>query len=67
MKVRITKAFGPYSVGHVVPDMPGNQARTLIQRGVAEECGEDRPLPANDRQMRPGPARNPQKPAIRTR
>lgn len=41
MKVVVEKAFGQYSVGHVIPEMPGGQARTLIARGLVREIGED--------------------------
>jgi hypothetical protein len=34
MRVEVIKAFGAFSVGTVIPEMPGNQARTLIGRGL---------------------------------
>lgn len=41
MQVRLKKAWGHWSKGHVFPDMPGGQARTLIARGLAEEVRSD--------------------------
>lgn len=37
MRVTVVKAFGTYSVGAVIPEMPGGQARTLIARGLVHE------------------------------
>lgn len=37
MQVRLKKAWGQWSKGHVFSDMPGGQARTLIARGLAEQ------------------------------
>lgn len=37
MKVIVQRAFGVYSVGTVIPEMPANQARTLIARGMVRE------------------------------
>lgn len=37
MKVRLKIAWGQWSKGHIIPEMPGGQARTLIDRGIAEE------------------------------
>ncbi len=37
MIVTVTKPFGPWARGQVIPDMPGNQARTLIGRGLVVE------------------------------
>ncbi len=54
MRVEVIKAYGSYSVGHVFTDMPGNQARTLIGRGLVREYPteivEAAPI---DRMMRP--------------
>lgn len=55
MKVRLKIAWGNWSAGHVIPEMPGGQARTLIARGIADEV-EDEPPPLAgryaDRMMR---------------
>ncbi len=54
MKVIVAKAYGRFSVGHIIPDMPANQARSLIARGMVKEAeAEGRALrsPA-DRMMR---------------
>jgi hypothetical protein len=37
MRIKVVKAFAGFSVGAIVPDMPGGQARTLIARGLVEE------------------------------
>jgi hypothetical protein len=61
MRVIVTKAFGAFSVGQVIPDMPNNQARGMIARGLVREdvpatpqadlLKRDMPSPA-DRMMR---------------
>lgn len=49
MRVRVTTAYGDFRVDDIIPDMPGNVARTMIGRGyVAEIADTDA-----DRQMRP--------------
>lgn len=63
MKVRLLKPWANWSKGHVFPEMPGGQARTLIARGLAEEVRAEEirteaPPPGSpagyaDRQMRP--------------
>jgi hypothetical protein len=63
MRVIVTKAFGAFSVGQIIPDMPNNQARGMIARGVVREdvssvpqadlLKRDMPSPA-DRMMRSG-------------
>jgi hypothetical protein len=56
MICRVIKAYGPYSVGHIFTNMPGNVARTLIARHLVEEVKEDAKQfksPA-DRMMRGG-------------
>lgn len=58
MMVMVEKAFGYYSVGAVIPDMPGGQARTLIARGLVREVVDDKAMPSPvDRMMRASPAR----------
>lgn len=42
MRVIVEKPFGRYSIGAVIPEMPGNQARGLIARGLVRE---DEPKP----------------------
>lgn len=37
MRVIVEKAFGIYSVGAVIPEMPENQAGVLIARGLVRE------------------------------
>jgi hypothetical protein len=37
MKVRVIKAYGQWSVGHIFTEMPGNVGRTLIARGDPDE------------------------------
>ena len=34
---RVLRAYGPWSVGHIFIDMPGNVARTLMSRKLIEE------------------------------
>jgi hypothetical protein len=46
MKVRVTSAYAGFSVGDVIPDMPGGQARTLISRGLIEEVIETKRVQA---------------------
>lgn len=41
MKVRLKQAWSHWSKGHVFPEMPGGQARALIERGIAEEMVEE--------------------------
>jgi hypothetical protein len=70
MKVRIVKPFGSFSVGQIIPEMPNNQARTLIGRGLAEEI-ETRSMtaaPAN-RAVTTAPVNraNQSKPALKLR
>lgn len=36
--IRLKKAWKIWPVGHVIPDMPANQASLLIGRGIAEEA-----------------------------
>jgi hypothetical protein len=43
MKVRVIKAYGQWSVGHIFTEMPGNVGRTLIARGLVEEVAENEP------------------------
>lgn len=53
MKIEITKAFGSYSAGEVLPDVPGNIARTWIGRGIAREVTAVVPASPVDRMVRP--------------
>lgn len=58
MMVIVEKPFGYYSVGAVIPDMPGGQARTLIARGLVRELVTDKAIEAPvNRMMRRAPAR----------
>lgn len=34
--IRLLKPWKCWSIGHVIPDMPPNQASLLIDRGIAE-------------------------------
>lgn len=59
MKIRLERAWGHWSKGHVFTDMPGGQARTLIARHIASEI-KDEPADAQrdyasplNRMMRP--------------
>lgn len=57
MRVRLKQPWGQWSKGHLFPDMPGGQARTLIERGIAEEVPEPEEKMADslfDRALRPG-------------
>lgn len=55
MKVRVILAYGPYSVGHIIPNMPGNAARTLIARGLVEQVHDEKAMKSPvDRMMRGG-------------
>jgi hypothetical protein len=47
MRVEVTKAYGPYRVGTVIPDMPNNQARELIRRGLVRDLSNDQMQPMN--------------------
>ena len=49
MKVKVTRAYAGFSVGSVIPDMPGGQARTLIGRGFVEEVKSAALSSPNDR------------------
>lgn len=44
MRVEVLKAFGSYSVGSIIPEMPGNVARSMIGRGMVREI--DPPAPS---------------------
>ena len=41
MKYRVIRAYGPWSVGHVFTDMPGNVGRTLLARHLVEEVRDE--------------------------
>jgi hypothetical protein len=41
--LRLKKAWKIWPVGHVIPDAPGNLARSLISRGMAEEAVDKKP------------------------
>ena len=41
MKYRVIRAYGPWSVGHVFTDMPGNVGRTLMARHLVEEVRDE--------------------------
>ena len=54
----VVKAYGPWSVGHVFTEMPGNVARTLIARNLIKEkapAGEGRQLSDAPNRMMPAP------------
>lgn len=36
MRVIVKRAFRNFSIGQVIPEMPGGQARDLIARGLVE-------------------------------
>lgn len=40
--LRLKQAWKVWPVGHIIPDMPANVARSLIDRGVGEEV-KDKP------------------------
>lgn len=40
MRVEVIIAHGPWSVGHIIPDMPNNAAREKIARGLVREAVE---------------------------
>jgi hypothetical protein len=44
MRVKVEQAFGPYSKGQEIPEMPGNQARTMIDRGYVREVMDKAPV-----------------------
>lgn len=52
MKVVVQKAFGRFSVGQIIPEMPTNQARSLIARGLVKETDEKAMKSPLDRMMR---------------
>lgn len=62
MMIRLTRPWSNWSKGHVIPDMPGGQARTLIDRGIAEQVSDDaRPMRAPmNRMAKPRAARRQQ-------
>jgi hypothetical protein len=41
MKVRLKHPWRDWSKDHIFTDMPGGQARTMIERGIAEEVVDD--------------------------
>lgn len=43
MKVTVLRAFRNYSVGDVIPECPGGQARDWIMRGLVKQT-EDPPV-----------------------
>lgn len=43
MKIRLKQAWKIWPIGHIIPDIPANQARSLIARGVAEEVAAEKP------------------------
>ncbi len=53
MRVKIIRAYGPYSVGHIIEDMQENQARFLIGRNLVAQA--DLAAPA-DKMMRAAPS-----------
>jgi hypothetical protein len=40
--IRLKQAWKRWSIGHVFPDMPQNQAQLLIARGIAEPLNAKR-------------------------
>lgn len=38
---RVILAYGPWSVGHIFTDMPGNVGRTLKARGLVDEVRDE--------------------------
>jgi hypothetical protein len=38
--IRLKQAWKIWPVGHVIPEMPDNQAALLIQRGIAEPASK---------------------------
>lgn len=52
MRVIVEKAYGRFSVGHIIPEMPDNQARTLIKRGLVREADEKAMRSPVDRMVR---------------
>jgi len=65
MKVRVSKAFGQFSAGQVIPEMPNNQARELIARGLVEEVKTEAFVAPNNRAMPQAPAQR--KPILKLR
>lgn len=65
MKVRILKAFGQFTAGQVIPEMPNNQARELIGRGLVEEVKVDLFEASVNRSIPSAPAQR--KPAAKQR
>lgn len=57
MQVIVKRAFGPYSVGHIIPDLSANQAEAWKARGLVRPmriAEDDKPAFA-DRMLRAGP------------
>lgn len=55
MQVIVEKPFARYSIGHVIPEMPENQARKLIARGLVREDADAKVLRSPlDRMLRRG-------------
>jgi hypothetical protein len=65
MKVRILKAFGQFTAGQVIPEMPNNQARELIGRGLVEEVKAEPYVAPVNRAMPSAPAQR--KPTLKLR
>lgn len=38
MRVRVIRAYGPFSIDHIVENMPDNQANEFINRGFVERA-----------------------------
>lgn len=43
MKVEVLIAYGNFRKGDVIPDMPGNVARSMIGRNMVREIKEEAP------------------------
>lgn len=39
----VTRAFGVYSKGNIIPEMPGGAAREYIRRGFVQEVSVETP------------------------
>ena len=53
--VRVVKAFGPYTVGREIPEMPGLMADYLHRCGYVEYLDGRAETPAEQRAVRPRP------------
>lgn len=67
MKIRLKQAWKTWPVGHVFTEMPANQARLLISRGIGAEVQEEASSGGLLSRMMPSPVDRMMRPAKRGR